>query len=90
MYNNFRVCHKTGTVAIMCPKDAYRMVNSLDPDQISPFLISLIWVCTLGSCLSVPIQISFTVVTKKYKCYTLTHISLTSHKWDIVKQRRHR
>ena len=39
---------------VMCPKDADRMANSVDPDQTSSWS-SLIWVCTDCSDLFVPI-----------------------------------
>ena len=39
--NNYRNCPKDVTAwfhnAVMCPKDAGRMANSVDPDQTAPF-----------------------------------------------------
>ena len=36
-------------------KGAYRMANSVDPDQTVRSRMCLVWVHTVGSCLSVPI-----------------------------------
>ena len=38
----------------MCPEEADRMANSVDPDQTAPWS-SLIWACTVLPDLSVPV-----------------------------------